>query len=114
MNITFNKHGIIRLVEGNGAKLVGSQYFSTCLSEPRVPYGFAADHLIMNCKMGKTYAKATVKVYKNDLFEEVHQVFTPWLSQITRVYINKNVIDLQPIVGPINTNDGMGRDVFMV
>lgn len=53
-------------------------------------------------------------MYRNSVLQEVHQTFTPWLSQIIRLYSNKNTIDMEWQVGPIDTSDGMGKDIYMV
>lgn len=114
-NVTFDRQGTIRLIEGNGARLVGTQQFVSCNSDDSesesLPF---ADHEIINCKWATRYTAAQVKVYRNSVLQEVHQIFTPWLSQIVRVYYNKNTIDLEWQVGPIDTSDGIGKDIYMV
>ncbi len=45
--------------------------------------------------------KATVSVTRGKLFEEVRQVFNRWLSQVIRVYKNKDYVEFDWIVGPL-------------
>ncbi|XP_049803878.1 lysosomal alpha-mannosidase-like [Schistocerca nitens] len=52
------------------------------------------------------------KIFKGELVEEVHQTFTDWISQVTRVYKDKNYIELEWLVGPIPVDDGIGKEVI--
>lgn len=46
---------------------------------------------------------ANVTVYKGDILDEVHQVFSPWAKQVIRVYKDAPYIEFDWLVGPINT-----------
>lgn len=44
-----------------------------------------------------------ITTYKGDLFEEIHQEYNTWLTQVIRVYKMENYIEFDWIVGPIDT-----------
>lgn len=45
-----------------------------------------------------------ITTYKGQLFEEIHQQFNEWLTQIIRVYASEDYyIEFDWIVGPIDT-----------
>ncbi|KAK8946125.1 hypothetical protein KSP40_PGU006463 [Platanthera guangdongensis] len=44
---------------------------------------------------------ATLKVVRGPLVHEVHQQFNPWISQITRLYKNKESAEFEFTIGPI-------------
>ncbi|KAJ1527978.1 hypothetical protein ONE63_007908 [Megalurothrips usitatus] len=56
--------------------------------------------------------KASVKVYKGDLVQEVHQTFSDWVSQVVRMYAGENHVELEWMVGPIPVADGVGKEVI--
>lgn len=45
--------------------------------------------------------KATVKVIRGLLVEEIHQSFNPWISQVIRIYQHVDYIECDWVVGPI-------------
>lgn len=55
---------------------------------------------------------ATVKVYKGDLVEEIHQTFNEWVSQVIRVYKDEKHIEFEWLVGPIPKEDGIGKEII--
>ncbi|XP_059170739.1 lysosomal alpha-mannosidase-like, partial [Physella acuta] len=56
-------------------------------------------------------APVTVRVVKGPLVQEVHQTFCPWVSQVVRLYKGAKYAEFQWIVGPIDTEDGQGKEV---
>ncbi|XP_068085072.1 lysosomal alpha-mannosidase [Anabrus simplex] len=52
--------------------------------------------------------------YKGDVVEEIHQTFSPWVSQVMRLYRKANYIELEWLVGPVDVNDdnAVGKDVI--
>jgi alpha-mannosidase len=52
-----------------------------------------------------------VTVFRGPLVEEVHQQFSPWVSQVTRVYTNVEHAEIQFTVGPIPIDDSNGKEI---
>ncbi|KAI3502829.1 hypothetical protein L1887_31172 [Cichorium endivia] len=52
-----------------------------------------------------------IKVIRGPLVDEVHQQFNPWIYQVTRVYKDKEHAEFEFIIGPIPTDDGVGKEV---
>ncbi|XP_021762464.1 probable alpha-mannosidase At5g13980 [Chenopodium quinoa] len=50
-------------------------------------------------------------VMRGPLIDEVHQQINSWISQITRVYKNKEYVEVEYTVGPIPVEDGFGKEV---
>ncbi|XP_072971549.1 probable alpha-mannosidase At5g13980 [Typha angustifolia] len=50
-------------------------------------------------------------VMRGPILEEIHQQINPWIYQITRVYKKKEHVEVEFIVGPIPTNDGIGKEL---
>ncbi|XP_047001000.1 lysosomal alpha-mannosidase-like [Schistocerca americana] len=55
---------------------------------------------------------ATVKIYKGDVVEEVHQTFSDWISQVIRIYKTEKHIEFEWLVGPIPTEDRVGKEII--
>ncbi|KAJ9564548.1 hypothetical protein OSB04_000514 [Centaurea solstitialis] len=53
-----------------------------------------------------------IKVVRGPLVDEVHQQFSPWIYQVTRVYKDKEHAEFEFIIGPIPTDDGDGKEVI--
>ncbi|XP_063233903.1 lysosomal alpha-mannosidase-like [Bacillus rossius redtenbacheri] len=47
-----------------------------------------------------------VTVYKGPLVEEIHQVFSDWVSQVIRIYKDEDFVEFEWQVGPIPDNSG--------
>ncbi|KAH9491893.1 Lysosomal alpha-mannosidase [Bulinus truncatus] len=56
--------------------------------------------------------KVKLKVVKGPLVQEVHQTFTPWVSQVVRLYKDARHVELQWTVGPIDDSDHQGKEVI--
>ncbi|XP_049857125.1 lysosomal alpha-mannosidase-like isoform X1 [Schistocerca gregaria] len=52
------------------------------------------------------------KIIKGPLVDEVHQVFSDWISQVVRVYKGENHAELEWMVGPIPIEDNIGKEVI--
>ncbi|XP_073060322.1 probable alpha-mannosidase At5g13980 [Primulina eburnea] len=55
--------------------------------------------------------KIPLAVFRGPLFDEVHQTFNSWISQITRVYKEKEHVEVEFMVGPIPIEDGIGKEI---
>ncbi|XP_033643770.1 lysosomal alpha-mannosidase-like [Asterias rubens] len=51
-------------------------------------------------------------VIKGPVVTEVRQQFQPWLSQVIRLYPNKEFAEFEWTVGPIPYKDGIGREII--
>ncbi|XP_072954939.1 alpha-mannosidase [Typha angustifolia] len=60
-----------------------------------------------------TFASRSVslKVLRGPLVDEVHQQFNSWIYQVTRLYKNKDHAEVEYTIGPIPTDDGIGKEV---
>ncbi|XP_076960936.1 putative alpha-mannosidase At5g13980 [Bidens hawaiensis] len=62
------------------------------------------DHPIVSQKQNLTVLRGTI-------YDEVHQKINNWIYQITRVYKNKEHAEVEFTVGPIPTEDGVGKEI---
>uniref|UniRef100_A0A8C9TY53 Alpha-mannosidase n=1 Tax=Scleropages formosus TaxID=113540 RepID=A0A8C9TY53_SCLFO len=56
----------------------------------------------------------TAKTYtlKNSVVQEVQQEFSPWVSQVVRLYWGSRELELEWTVGPIPVEDSLGKEVI--
>ncbi|XP_020217055.1 alpha-mannosidase isoform X1 [Cajanus cajan] len=53
-----------------------------------------------------------VKIIRGPLVDEVHQKFSSWIYQVTRVYKDKEHAEIEYTIGPIPIEDGIGKEVI--
>ncbi|KAL8472457.1 hypothetical protein ACS0TY_029611 [Phlomoides rotata] len=53
-----------------------------------------------------------LKIIRGPLVDEVHQQFSSWIYQIIRVYKDKDHAEVEFTIGPIPTDDGIGKEVI--
>ncbi|XP_049836992.1 lysosomal alpha-mannosidase-like isoform X2 [Schistocerca gregaria] len=53
-----------------------------------------------------------MNIYKGEIVDEIHQIFTDWISQVVRVYKDDNHFELEWLAGPIPVNGGSGKEVI--
>jgi len=53
-----------------------------------------------------------LKVTRGPLVDEVHQQFSSWIYQITRLYKNKEHAEVEYTIGPIPVDDDVGKEVI--
>ncbi|KAI4327749.1 hypothetical protein L6164_020175 [Bauhinia variegata] len=53
-----------------------------------------------------------LKVTRGPLVDEVHQQFNSWIYQVTRVYKDKEHAEFEFTIGPIPTEDSVGKEVI--
>ncbi|XP_051127486.1 alpha-mannosidase isoform X2 [Andrographis paniculata] len=53
-----------------------------------------------------------LKIIRGHLVDEVHQQFSPWISQIIRVYKHQEHAEFEFTVGPIPVDDSIGKEVI--
>ncbi|KAL4634653.1 hypothetical protein ACB092_04G216100 [Castanea dentata] len=59
----------------------------------------------------KSDYKALFTVFRGPLLDEVHQRINSWIYQITRVYKEKEHVEVEFLVGPIPFGDKIGKEV---
>lgn len=50
-----------------------------------------------------TAESVNITTYKGQLFQEIHQEYNEWLTQVIRIYQEENYVEFDWIVGPIYT-----------
>lgn len=53
-----------------------------------------------------------LKVVRGPLVDEVHQPFSPWIYQVIRLYKDKEHAEVEYTIGPIPTDDDVGKEVI--
>ena len=61
------------------------------------------------------FRKPTLVVtVKGNLVQEIHQQFTPWISQVVRIYKGVNETEFEWLVGPIPIEDRKGKEIISI
>ncbi|XP_011098966.1 probable alpha-mannosidase At5g13980 isoform X1 [Sesamum indicum] len=55
--------------------------------------------------------QGVMTVIRGPIIDEVHQVISPWIYQINRLYKGKEHVEVEFSVGPIPVDDGIGKEV---
>ncbi|CAN6709132.1 unnamed protein product [Malus baccata var. baccata] len=55
--------------------------------------------------------KASLTVVRGPVIDEVHQHINAWIYQVTRIHKEKEHVEVEFIVGPLPTDDGIGKEV---
>ncbi|XP_009386958.2 alpha-mannosidase isoform X1 [Musa acuminata AAA Group] len=53
-----------------------------------------------------------LKIMRGPLVDEVYQQFNSWIYQVTRLYKDKEHAEIEYTIGPIPTDDGVGKEVI--
>ncbi|XP_036420170.1 lysosomal alpha-mannosidase isoform X2 [Colossoma macropomum] len=56
--------------------------------------------------------KPDISTLQNSVVQEVRQQFSPWVSQVVRLYESSRELELEWTVGPIPVDDGFGKEVI--
>ncbi|XP_065866110.1 alpha-mannosidase At3g26720-like isoform X1 [Euphorbia lathyris] len=59
----------------------------------------------------KSEFRSPLTFVRGPLLDEVHQQVNPWISQITRVYKEKEHAEVEFSIGPIPVDDGIGKEI---
>lgn len=59
----------------------------------------------------KPERQAPFTILKGPLLDEVHQRINPWISQVTRIFKEKEHAEIEFTVGPIPVDDGIGKEI---
>ncbi|XP_059293041.1 alpha-mannosidase isoform X1 [Lycium ferocissimum] len=57
-------------------------------------------------------SQVPIKVMRGPLVDEIHQKFNSWISQVIRIYKDKEHVELEFTIGPIPTEDSVGKEVI--
>ncbi|KAE9586550.1 putative alpha-mannosidase [Lupinus albus] len=60
----------------------------------------------------KSDHQASFTVLRGPVLDEVHQQVNPWVSQITRIFKEKEHAEVEFTVGPIPVDDGIGKEII--
>lgn len=55
--------------------------------------------------------EAKIEVVHGEQVDEVHQVFSDWVSQVVRVYKTERFVEFEWLVGPIPIGDNVGKEI---
>ncbi|XP_077246592.1 alpha-mannosidase-like isoform X2 [Tasmannia lanceolata] len=53
-----------------------------------------------------------LKIVRGPLVDEVHQNFSSWIYQVTRLYRGKDYAEVEFTIGPVPLDDGIGKEVI--
>ncbi|XP_062105325.1 alpha-mannosidase At3g26720-like isoform X2 [Humulus lupulus] len=59
----------------------------------------------------KSDSQASLTVVQGPVLDEVHQRLNPWISQITRVFKEKEHAEVEFTIGPIPVDDSIGKEI---
>ncbi|XP_076147474.1 lysosomal alpha-mannosidase [Alosa pseudoharengus] len=66
-----------------------------------------------NCSTPFTISKtAKIQSVQNGVVQEVRQMFSPWVSQVVRLYADSRELELEWTVGPVPIEDALGKEVI--
>ncbi|KAM9792306.1 lysosomal alpha-mannosidase [Neosynchiropus ocellatus] len=66
-----------------------------------------------NCSTPFTVSsRAETQSFQTSVVQEVRQVFSPWVSQVVRLYSDSRALELEWTVGPIPIQDDLGKEVI--
>uniref|UniRef100_A0A3B4E6M6 Lysosomal alpha-mannosidase n=1 Tax=Pygocentrus nattereri TaxID=42514 RepID=A0A3B4E6M6_PYGNA len=63
------------------------------------------------CAVSKN-SNTVLCVCQNSVVQEVRQQFSPWVSQVVRLYEGSRELELEWTVGPVPVEDGFGKEVI--
>ncbi|XP_062312069.1 lysosomal alpha-mannosidase [Osmerus eperlanus] len=55
---------------------------------------------------------AKIETLQNSVVQEVRQSFSPWVSQVVRLYTHSRALELEWSVGPLPIGDDLGKEVI--
>ncbi|GLJ52491.1 hypothetical protein SUGI_1116890 [Cryptomeria japonica] len=61
--------------------------------------------------LGNTSEQAIQSVMQGDIVTEIYQQFSPWVSQVVRLYKNADDVEIDFLVGPIPIDDNLGKEI---
>ncbi|KAM8843149.1 lysosomal alpha-mannosidase [Synchiropus picturatus] len=57
-------------------------------------------------------SSAQTQSFQTSVVQEVRQVFSPWVSQVVRLYSDSRALELEWTVGPVPVQDDLGKEVI--
>ncbi|XP_054258367.1 lysosomal alpha-mannosidase isoform X2 [Macrosteles quadrilineatus] len=88
-------------------------YYESAVGNNEVPANRSSGAYIFrpNSTLIMINSQPTIKYYKGEIVEELHQQFSSWVSQVIRAYKGENHLEFIWMVGPIPTSDKRGKEV---
>lgn len=112
MGATFDRRSglMTSITTKDGRQVSMSQNFLFYESQGRTvssekPSGAYAFNPLSSVARMVTTSPVSLKLVKGPLVEEVHQTFSPYVSQIVRIYANVDYVEFDWIIGPIPISD---------
>ncbi|KAL6908177.1 hypothetical protein ACP4OV_002347 [Aristida adscensionis] len=84
-------------------------YRSSSAAEGSGAYIFRPDDVNTSTIVSKS---VPLKVIRGPLLDEVHQQFSSWINQVTRLYKNQEHAEVEYTIGPIPSEDDVGKEVI--
>uniref|UniRef100_A0A8B9KHS8 Alpha-mannosidase n=1 Tax=Astyanax mexicanus TaxID=7994 RepID=A0A8B9KHS8_ASTMX len=69
-------------------------------------------YVMCNCNCNCACVHMCVCVCQNSVVQEVRQQFSPWVSQVVRLYEGSRELELEWTIGPVPVDDGLGKEVI--
>lgn len=127
LNITFDLNGFISEINVDGTSSNISQNFFIYKGSPGAEEGWSqtgpndnwfrgSGAYIFRPIPGEPVEPAgqevtITNVIRGELVDEVHQHFNDWISQVVRVYKTEKIVEFEWMVGPIFTDDEVGKEI---
>ncbi|XP_034666350.1 lysosomal alpha-mannosidase [Drosophila subobscura] len=111
-----NRTGLLKTIEMNGVTENIHQSFA-------IYKGFRGNNGLAENRSSGAYVfrpdgdielpnyKTTFSIYNGNNVKEVHQHVNDWISQVVRIYEAVNRVEFEWLIGPIPTDDGVGKEI---
>ncbi|XP_055596638.1 lysosomal alpha-mannosidase-like isoform X1 [Uranotaenia lowii] len=116
LNVSFDSNGFLSSITSNGISSRLRQtfiYYQGALGDNEEFKNRSSGAYIFRPNGTENHVADTVRinVVKGSVVQEVHQVFNEWISQVVRVYADEKHVEFEWLVGPIPTDDRVGKEI---
>lgn len=98
--------GLLKAIQfSDGRRMSFKQNFFYYDAEGKYPERVSGAYIFNPNERGpqRVAPRAEIEIIRGPVVEEVHQVFSPWCSQVIRIYRHSDYIEFDWLVGPIPT-----------